>query len=184
MNREMFRLIEEYRGDRLIKLGEGKGPVPLSNGKFIVHLVPEQTLLNPALEFNISKLLDDVSALPFFGDKNHPGSLEHNLEGRICRSTAFGDSIISYVQFFRNGAVEAVENFYLNREDPEFPPFDFEEELFTRTAYYLEQMGRLGVNYPVFFLLSILGAEKYRLNGHPFQKSEMHFPPKEFTAEQ
>jgi hypothetical protein len=184
MNKELFDQIEEFRADRLKKLNEGKGPVPLDRGKFIVHLVPEQTLKNPSLEFDVSKLANDVRALPLFGHKMSPGSLDYNLDGRICRSLSSDDPVFSYVQFFRNGTVEAVEGFYLNRKDKDFPIFEYEQELLLRIGRYIEQMGLIGVDSPVVFLLSILGAAEFRLLDAPFKKDEMFFVPKEFTSEQ
>jgi hypothetical protein len=184
MNKELFDQVEEFRADRLKKLNEGKGPVPLNRGKFIVHLVPEQTLKDPSIVFDMSKLLNDVRALPLFGEKMRPGPLDYNLEGRICRSMACDDPVYSYVQFFRNGTVEAVEDFYLNRPDKDFKVFNYEQELLLKTGHYIEQLGILGVDSPIIFLLSIVGAAEYELLGTPFQRDEMLFTPKVFTSEE
>jgi len=185
MDRGLFKLVEKFRDDRLKKINEGKGPCPLGHGKLIIHLVPAQSLRDRLIEFDLSKMANDVRAFPLFGEKMRAGALGYNLEGRFSQSLASDNPVYSYVQFFRNMTVEAAESFYLNHEHRrDIPIYDYEEELFLKTSHYIEHLGFLGVEYPVIFLLSILGAAKYGILGAPLNKDEMLFVPKEFTEKE
>ena len=71
----------------------------------------------------------------------------------------------SYVQFFRNGILEAVEGFLLRSrgERPTIPSIAYEQALIKSLTDYLSLFKLLNIEPPVFMFLDLLGVKGYSM---------------------
>lgn len=71
----------------------------------------------------------------------------------------------SYVQTFRNGIIEAVDAFMLApRQDRHFiPGVEYEQKILESISEYFSVHQKLGVEPPIFIMLSLLGVKGYEM---------------------
>jgi hypothetical protein len=114
----------------------------------------------------------------------------HNFDGLLSYAKADG-SCFSYLQLFRNGSVEAVNTSLLGRIDRQ----DRSPELYIYDRYaghvtdlvksILSLQKGLGVEPPLFIMLSFLGVKHYTMafsgtssygEGHPIDQNDLLVP--------
>lgn len=156
--------IRNFRIDRLSKIVAGETPVRLYQApKIVLHIIPFGAF-NPAVRFDLSALAHDkVNLKPLcasgWDDRhNFDGYLSYGLlpELGVARS---------YLQIFRNGSIEAVEAFLLRPDGSNriIRSVDFERELLNALPRFLSIQNRLGVEPPLFIMLSLHGVSGYTM---------------------
>ena len=82
------------------------------------------------------------------------------IESHATRSTSYG-----YVQMFRNGCIESVNTSLLLpiNGQPFIPSQSFEEELIQVLKPYVTAQRELGVEMPIFVMLSLVGVSGYQM---------------------
>ncbi|HET6477973.1 MAG TPA: ATP-binding protein, partial [Dehalococcoidales bacterium] len=103
--------IRNFRMDRIAKILANEVPVPLyDNPKIVLHLIPISSL-NPAQSYDISKIASNPTIMPPIRSRgwNH----RYNLDGFLTHSEGQDGKSRSYVQFFRNGILEAVNGYLI-----------------------------------------------------------------------
>ena len=175
----------EYHRHRLA-LCQGDTPVlPLlaSAPKIILHVIPAASLTNPDKAYNMALLLDGKNALLTKPLRLSSGGIfppNANFEG-IVNQEPNG----TYVQFFRNGIIEAVDTTILSASrDHSLTSFSVYETRVLRTLRrYLHALALLGVEPPIYILLSLIGVKGFRLRvdymdlvTHAFDRDEFTFP--------
>jgi hypothetical protein len=64
---------------------------------------------------------------------------------------------------YRNGCIETVESSFLNYRPKSIPSLDFERGLLGALSGYLRSLKELGVDAPIFVMLSLLGVSGYTM---------------------
>lgn len=156
--------IRLFRTERLGKIVAGETPVMLEeNAKIVLHMVPFGAFHPLSARIDLSILGHDVWPVKPI---NSPrvADCRYNFDGLVTYSQSRTAPARSYVQLFRNGAIEAVDASLLRavRDQPlSIPGKAYESELVGKLQEYLLIQGRLDVAPPVFVMLSLLGVSGY-----------------------
>ena len=168
--------IRNFRMDRIAKILANEVPVPLyDNPKIVLHLIPISSL-NPAQSYDISKIASNPTIMPPIrsGGWNH----RYNLDGFLTHSEGQDGKSRSYVQFFRNGILEAVNGYLipLREERPSIPSVAYEEALIKSLTDYLSLSKSLNIELPIFIFLGLLGVKGYSMgiNKWRYDIDEVH----------
>lgn len=148
--------LRTLRLDRLDRIVSGSTPVPLSAGpKLVVHLVP-LTALEGQSTLNVGKSDDDLTRLLIPMGAGGTWSKRLNFDGFLTHN-AYADT---YVQLYRNGLIEAVSMVGSKNAPSQFqnslPSTLIERELLQGVSHYVSALAKLGVNSPIFLMLSMV----------------------------
>ena len=100
--------ISAFRSDRVGKILADETPVPLEPGpKFILHLLPIRAFAEP-VPLDLRSAQQDGSSLVPMGKPQTWGPLRFNFNGLFSTGGQESQKPYSYIQLFRNGAIEAV----------------------------------------------------------------------------
>jgi len=159
--------VEDWRDKRLEAISINKGIIQLEGdqtARLVVHLVPLSSfdplkslsieLLKQASERHIKTLL--------LQDREYI----YNLHGYLTfRKVASYDKPVSYVQFFRNGQIEAVTSYRLlpnHQNQLLFPIDDIEEDLIKKLTGYFMALEEVENHSPVLLSVSLVNTNGYR----------------------
>lgn len=170
--------IRDFRAERLSRIGVGEEtPVLLDEQapKLILHIIPSSA-------FNLSvsvdmKIFNDYSKGDLMRplvvwDTQPPTSIRFNLDG-IARTAQWTRNAAApvlipagYVQVFRNGIVEIVDVTILgvNGDKKRFLGEIFERRLLQAVKKHIDLQQFLGIEPPVFIMVSLLGVRGYKIN--------------------
>ncbi|MBF8303760.1 MAG: Divergent domain protein [Dehalococcoidia bacterium] len=170
--------IRKFREDRISKIFVNETPVPFYNtAKIVLHLIPIISF-NPAQIYAISEIAshpEQMAPIYCSGWNNR-----YNLDGFLTYSGGREEKSHSYIQFFRNGIVEAVEGLLLKPYNDEgkllIPSIAYEKALLESLPNYLSILKRLNVPLPVFVFLTLLGVKGYSMavDRSRFFRDEVH----------
>lgn len=177
--------IREYRATRIVKIKNGETPKPLDNknelSKIVFHLVPIKAF-TPSMIFNLSGLHKDLNSIKPIYSSVWNG--RYNFDGFFTYGhsvTNASGSIGSYVQVFHNGIIEAVDLRLLLEGYIEGPVF--KQGLGEAFIRYLSCQQRLGVEPPIFAILSVIKVQGFRLitgrdsfDSQKIDKEDLLFP--------
>jgi hypothetical protein len=158
--------IRNFRAERISNIIAGETPTIMNEHvpKIVLHIVPFGAF-EPGVRFNIDLLMSaDNRGLiePLrLASGGFPPS-QYNFDGLL---TAEQDT---YVQVFRNGSIEAVDTSILNAAgEKRFTRGNiYETSLLQAIRRYLDAQKRLGVEPPLFAMVSFLGVKDYRMLFH------------------
>jgi len=152
--------IRRFRDSRIAKIIADETPIRLNpHPKIVLHVLPISSF-DPISQIDLrsSKNIDQMNQLApiHVMGWNH----RYNFEGYLN----FNESN-SYVQLFRNGAIEAVEAWMLAEREGKklIPGSGFEREIITSLYKYLKIENELGILPPIFVMLSIIGIKDYKI---------------------
>lgn len=176
--------IRDFRSERLSKITAGETPVMLKEGaRIVLHIVPIAAL-DPSSRFDLSSLrgeTDRLIPMDVNGGWNRP---RYNFDGLVA-SAQHGGLSHSYLQLFRNGSAEAVNTSLIREPDQEhFIEDRYEREVLAATTRILSVQKELGVESPLFVMLSFLGVKGYSMlfsgsspdAGHPMDRDNLLVP--------
>ena len=158
--------IRNFRTERLSKIMAGETLVPLiEGGKIVLHIIPARAF-DVAIEFDVASFADRMD------DRLYPINTEHcrrcnyrvNFDGFLTFAQSPQSTCArSYLQLFRNGGIEAVEAWLLRRKKDEgsIPSPAYEQALLSALPRYLSIQKDIGVEPPLFIMLSLLGVCGY-----------------------
>jgi hypothetical protein len=175
--------IRAFRAERLSRVVSGETPVPIKGtGRVVLHVVPISAFDSPAsvVDLDIGRPpLSERVLLPIsivneleldeFLLSRDPGILRqrYNFDGVFCdaRLGAPGENPRGYAQLFRTGVIEAVDNnaFFEEEGESRIDGEKLDEGLIKAVPRYFRLLRDLGVESPVFLLLSLVGVEGYRM---------------------
>jgi hypothetical protein len=152
-----------FREKRLRKIREGKEPVTLSeHPRVVLHILPGKPL-DP--DVGIDHTAPDLRMV----DRMHPmggsfGTVWPNFDGFISFSMD-KETAYSYVQLFRDGTIEAVNTGILRKynDSAAFSGVSLERAVFEVLPKYRVLQKELGVEPPLFIMLSLLGVRGYTM---------------------
>lgn len=158
--------MRKFRDERLARIIAGETPVELAqNSKVVLHLVPASSM-RPDSTIDLGAVAS--SQLKLIAPMNvYQGNRRYNLDGFICFSRSDGLACESYAQFFRSGAVEAVEASMLNSTvEPTFiPSATLEDSVIMGVTRYWVLLQSLGIEPPIVVFLSLLGIKNRKVAG-------------------
>jgi len=171
--------IRNFRIERLSKIIAGETPALLNEtAKIILHIIPFSAF-NPAARFDVSLLANDLGKLqPMSARGGWNG--RHNFDGYLSFSNP-----LTYLQVFRNGIIEAVDALTIRPDGGRLtiPSLLFETELLDSLPRFLSIQRQLGVEPPLFIILSLLGISGYtmsvntpRLDTYPIDRDALILP--------
>lgn len=152
--------IRRFRLERLANIVADETPVLLRHPtRTVLHLVP-MTAAQPYKRFDMAVLAAEkphLKPLCAGGGWNEC----YNLDG-FC---TYIDGT-SYLQFFLDGAMEAVECLLLRGKEI-IPAPGYEAQLVSHLGEHLAVLKRVGVEPPLVLMLTLLGVKGYSIELHP-----------------
>lgn len=160
--------IRNFHAGRLSKITAEETPVVLHEyPKVALHIIPFGAF-DPTINLDLSPLARDVEQGNIAPRTLYTlaGRYRHNLDGFLL----YGESPRSakadtYLQVFRNGSIEVVDSYLLRPRDGRriIPSVRYEEGLLEAIPRFLAIQRQLGVEPPLFVMLSLLGVSGYTL---------------------
>jgi hypothetical protein len=158
--------IRNFRIQRLSKVAAGEGNLLLrGDHRLVLHLVPFAAF-DPLSRFDLSAFTQETDRLIPMNVSGGWSRPRHNFDGLL--SFAKSDGVcFSYLQLFRNGGVEAVNTSLLKKHEregraPERYIYDrYEVEVINAVTRVMSLQKELGVEPPLFVMLSFLGVKDY-----------------------
>jgi hypothetical protein len=165
----------------------GEAPVALDSGaKTVLHIVP-LAAFDPGAKFDVASLAQDPSRLQPMSAMGW--SRRHNFDSLLSYTQDRElKTVLTYLQIFRNGSIEAVEALLLSPGDSRriIPSLPYEQELLNAVPRFLSIQRDLGVEPPLFLMHSLLGVSGYTLpvhrgvigfdQGHPIDRDTLVIP--------
>lgn len=176
--------IRNFRLERLGRIVAGESPVLANNNpKTVLHIVPARAF-DPAVRFNLSGVIRDVGATQPIG----AGAWNHryNFDGFLSYSQG-QEGVFTYTQLFHHGSIEAVQASFIEARKQEYPirTTAIENAIVENLLRYMKTQQSIGVEPPLFIMLSFLGVGGYRLggsdkiwgsDGHPIDRNDLIIP--------
>lgn len=166
--------IRSFRIDRVIQIRGNNTPVPLGNGpKVVLHFIPLSSFTQ-GTTLNLSTLFSfNMPELPLLATGHSSLDWKHNFDGIVKWAVQQAKSNTStYTQFFRNGIIEAVDTKILSKSQ-QIPGLAIEEDIIKYLINAFSTYNLMGIQPPIFIMLSILGVKGYMINaGHRFGENE------------
>lgn len=156
--------IRNFRIERLGKIIAEETPVRLeSTPKIVLHIIPFGAF-DPAARFDVSSIVNDnVNLRPIY---TLGWNSRHNFDGYLSYGPSSHRSIAhSYLQIFRNGNIEAVDALIIRPEGNSrtIPSVLYEKEILEALPRFLSIQRQLGVEPPLFIMLSLIGVSGYTM---------------------
>ena len=175
--------VKNFREERISSIISGRTPIPLYNeGKIILHLIPiEAFSMRKIYEIErIARVRTNFRPMFISSGWNE----RYNLDGYLAHYARENRESSAYVQLYRNGIIEAVEDYVLVVTDQKIIPItDIEGRLISFTKEYLEVQKFLDIEGPILFSLTFLGVKGYfypplsgRGNIFPIERDLLLFP--------
>lgn len=159
--------VQSFRLGRLSKVIAGETPVKLcSQRALILHLFPLGSATGFA-RYDTAVLEQKRGELrPLYAAG---WSHRHNFDGFVTFVAAEDGATHSYLQVFRDGAIEAVESGMIEPWDErlEIPSLKYEQELIEALPRLLSTQKGLGAGVPIVAMLSLVGVKGYRMAVDP-----------------
>ncbi|MFA5192462.1 MAG: ATP-binding protein [Verrucomicrobiia bacterium] len=197
LSEELPEKVRRFRADRLSRIISSEAPVPLSEQPTIVlHVVPIAAF-DPATRLDIGSLASkNVQLRPM--DPVSGWAPRFNLDGFVSYDQPSNSPTChSYLQVFRNGAIEAVQCRLIDlereyvRSIPQFsnqnipkriPSTRLEKEVILVVGRCLAVLKDLNLQPPAFIMLSLLRVRDYSLwvdqasGGGPIGRTDLVLP--------
>lgn len=158
--------IRQFRDERLARIIAGEAAFELSGRAFLVlHLVPF-TVIDPGTQIDLNAMRDLRPMYTFGWDKRY------NLDGFVSFRSQHG-KVESYVQGFRNGAIESVNASLLTplpKSEPLIPGKLLVHELLEYCGEYLKIQRSCGTSLPVAVIATLIGVKGFRMDMSPFSR--------------
>ncbi len=163
-NETVVQRLRDFRADRIAKLIANEGPLPTGEtAKIVLHLVPLGAF-DAGFQFDVNLIAMNSADL----EPMYSSSWSHrlNFDGLLSYSGISADpKCYNYLQIFRNGCIEAVDNLLLEPHNNQLliPSIAFEKEILEATPRFLNLQRKLGVDPPIVLMLTLLGVLAYQM---------------------
>jgi hypothetical protein len=168
LSESLSEKIRRFRDDRLASIIGDETPVPLESGpKIVFHLVPIDSLTITS-RLSVVEIYEHRNHLLPIGENNW-SSHRINFDGVVTFSHYSSPGMCyAYVQAFTSGAIEAVDTYLLAERDGKkiIPSPALEKNIISSLNNYLTFQETVGLNPPIFGLISLLDVKEYILASH------------------
>jgi hypothetical protein len=151
-----YERIRGFREKRLERIDAGDTPIPVSAGPKVVFHVMPFSMLDPTIEHDLDLLTGLDSPFPIGTDSF---TYQYNFDGKVFFKPLESGYTTTYVQFYRNGIVEACANNLFNNEDKLLGSVGLESYLINALNNYLGRLKLLNVSEPFAVGLSVVRAK-------------------------
>ncbi len=126
-----------------------------------MHLVPF-SVVDLTLEWPLQPARDDPGIRPIWMSR---GSAQptYNFDGILKSSPRLDTESASYVQFFRNGIIEASTSRFFDATKKILYILAMEEQLIASVTSYLHFFKGLGITAPLSFALSLMNVKSFQI---------------------
>jgi hypothetical protein len=160
----------EFRIGRLTRIAAGDAPVTLMypDSLVVLHLVPFSAFDRDA-ELPMAQLQRDYVAFRPIGAQSSM-AMQINFDGLLTMSNGDRSAGVerAYVQLFRGGIVEAVDNLYVRASgEPLIPVSDTDRKIVSNSLRFMQDLSEIKVDPPYAVLVSFLTQEPGRFNFAP-----------------
>lgn len=166
----IFEKIVRFRNKRIKKLkNENLYNSNEKKARIVIHIIPSLSLkINYYIDLNKFKLENNSinKYIPTIYD-NTWNEKRYNIDGLMLYNKIDKDNLISYLQVFRNGIVEIVDDFWINLGCPnqkKIPVTGIQNSLLKNIKQYINFFEMMNIQYPIFLFLTILNAKGYKIN--------------------
>ena len=170
--------VRDFRAERLSTIITGDEPIPLGTPKTSLHLIP-LSIANPDVTFDVSLLEKDFCRKKnmFMEEVSHTRG-RYNADGYLSyTSYPSGEDSwtpCSYLQVFRNGVIEGVEDAAVGslrvlEGKQDIAILSYEADMIKTLGVLLSHQQKLGVSPPILVSATIIGAAEYAIE--PIQES-------------
>lgn len=162
-------LVKQFLDERLVIVSDGKFPIPLGlGGKVALWMIPRANLLS---DHHLALNTTEIQTIPLLG--NGSRSPTFNTDGLLMRNLRPHGDADRYVQFFNNGAIEAVNAEYMfayqgQKRLPVDRSLNYEKDIVKTIESYLELYEKINIDYPVQLRVALLGCKEAWLAGGSF----------------
>lgn len=152
--------ISAFRSYRIGKILAGEAPSPVAAGpKILLHVLPLRGFSgSDAVDIKTAKHLSQARLTPMQPCGGY-GNVRFNFDGLIRRGSGEGLKEDTYVQLFRNGAIEAV-SWWVNHEQ-NLVGGVLDQNTTNSARQYLDIQTQLGFGPPTFIGVSAIGVKDY-----------------------
>lgn len=149
----------QFRQDRIRKIMSGETPAgPYQGPMLCLHITPVEGVHEAARDIVTgNKALRDLRLLA----EEVYGSGRHNVDGFVTQLRSKTYAHPSYLQVFREGAIEAVDS--LGADQKYLPSHSFEQNLVKVGREYVAALRGCGVDSRLLIATSLLWAQGYRM---------------------
>lgn len=157
--------VRRFRDERLARIVADETPVALENHpRIVLHILPIAAL-DPTVRIDVAGLTPRAVRLPpifYLSSSGHRFNFDGFLNYSKFPNSPYAHS---YLQIFRNGALEAVEASLLREKDGRrlIPSVAYEEKLIDALGQYLGFIKDLSLQPPVFVMLALLRVKEYEM---------------------
>lgn len=156
--------IRRFRDDRISKIISDETPVLLDPyPKTVMHIIPVTNLgQQKQIDFNL--ITEKKLILGPLGPYNGY-TPRYNLDGFLTYHQFNEGSFVSYLQLFRNGAIETADTYMLksNSREKQIRVTALENELISALDRLLKVENELDVQPPISIMISLIWVKGYRL---------------------
>ncbi|MDH4241875.1 MAG: hypothetical protein OEW48_20125, partial [Phycisphaerae bacterium] len=178
LSEAMPERIRRFRADRLAKIAAGETPVSLNEGgKMILHVVPFNSF-DQQTTYDLS-LVEQPQLLqlqPIWAPSGC--SRRYNFDGHLTYEKGRDEpTAFSFVQLFRNGIIESLDTLILQAgSESKKLSKGYEEEVVRALGSYINFQKALGIELPIFVMLSFLKVKGYTIGGvqSPYSRRGQH----------
>lgn len=163
--------IRDFRSRRVHAIDDGETPVPMEPGpRFVVHIVPLDTFSDPrAVSFSDINRVGQEMRVMRAGGFNR----SINLDGPLIWAPVKGGGpreSLSYVQLFRDGAIEAVDGVTLIPAADDHAgtvlPDEIEALVVAQVAEYSRHFASLPLGTQLVIMVTLMNAQGFQVLPH------------------
>jgi hypothetical protein len=164
MSEAQLDRIKRFREERIAKIIADETPVKLDHEpRIVVHILP-LSMSDPLAVHDLSDFPKGQNVFPM--NTNYMDE-RRNFDGYLAFSRSKAQGTFGYVQFFRTGAVEAVDSDMLRERWKDLPLIIpsvlYEQQIVYGLRRYLAALASLKVPPPLLIMVSLLGVRGYNM---------------------
>ncbi|UOR12631.1 toll/interleukin-1 receptor domain-containing protein [Halobacillus amylolyticus] len=157
---------QQWLDNRIDSLNDDQFSNEIMEGaKLVLHIIPLASI-NKEFNIPIKELKQPRNLMPFY---TTGWDYKVNKDG-YCTFAKWPQSKLphGYVQFFRNGIIEAVDTGILEANSDKFIPYvKFEKDILKHIKTYIEAINNVGLKFPVAISISLLDICDYFVSANP-----------------
>lgn len=155
----LSKRIRDFHLERISSIYADEFPIPMSGGaKIMLHLIPISA-------FESSYQVDlGLASENYFKLAPNLTGYRYNLDGLLVFHSIQSGQMASYIQLYRSGNVELVDNSILNSSTDGnlvIPSLSFESEILKSVPRILQFQEQLGIEPPIMLFLTLVGVKGY-----------------------
>jgi hypothetical protein len=158
LSETFIQKVRTFREDRISNINANEGPITMNNSaKSIVHIIPLNSF-DHGKNYDLGDLTDNDDFRPIY---THKSRERYNLDGLI----AYTEMTSNYIQIFRNGIIEAVDEDLLDpsHDGKVIPSGIYEKSILKSIKKYLGILEGLEVETPIIVFISLIGVKGYSM---------------------